>query len=471
MAKDSNSADRPRRLDRVQREHRWNQGVLYGTIGVVAIVLGILVVGLLLTNFVWPGQPIAIVGDTEISTSDYQKRVRYERQQLVNQYNQNAQFYQLLQGGGQTDQFLNVMQQIEFQLQPEIVSQTVIQRMADEIIIAKEAEERGITVSDEEVEELLRSSFGFFPDGTPTQVATPTIIATSTLSAQQLDLVTPIPSVTPFITPTDLDTEASSEDGEATPEAAEDQTDATTVPATEESENSEEPAAEEEATATPFLEPSATATVYSLDAFEENRDEVFAIYQDDLGFGETELRQLLRNQLLRDKLSEVITVETEAVEEQVWARHILVQDEQTAKEVLQLLDEGETWRQLALDYSQDESNKNEAGNLGWFGFETMVEPFAEAAFALEIGEVSEPTESAFGWHIIQVLGKEDRQLSDSELDARRSAEFSRWLVEQREDIGVEIMDFLDARTPDDPGIIPISSFQQPQVPGAQPIIP
>ncbi|KAA3647939.1 MAG: hypothetical protein DWQ07_02825 [Chloroflexi bacterium] len=462
MARDSKSAERPRRLDRVQREQRWNQAVLYGTIGVVGLVVALLIIGVVLTNFVWPAQPIAIVGDTEISTDDYQKRVRYERQQLVGQYNQNVEFLQLL-GGSNSEQIFNILQQIEFQLQPSIMSQTVIQGMIEEVIVEKEAAERGIEVTDQEVDDFLQTLFNYYPDGTPTPENTPTVIVTSTYSAQQLGLVTAIPTATEFLTPTAL---ATADEGEATPEAEGEE--AAETPADESGENEEEPV-EEETIPTPTLAPSATPTVYSLEAYQENINTVFSSYEDQVDFGESDFRNLLRAQLLREKVLEAVTAEVEAVEEQVWARHILVEDEATALEVLERLEAGDDWNELAVELSQDESNKNDGGNLGWFNIDTMVEPFAEAAFALEIGEISEPVESAFGWHIIQALGHEDRKLTDAELAQRRNTEFSQWLIEQRDVIGVEIMDTLEARTPDEPGIVPIGNFQQP--PGAVPVGP
>ena len=462
MARDKKAANRPRKLDRVQREKRLNKAVLYSTIGVVGVVLGSLIVGLVLTNFVWPQQAIAVIGDTEISTRDYQKRVRYERLQLVGQYNQNAQILNLLGGGANSEQFQNVMQQIQFQLQPGIISRTVIEGMIDEVIIEQEAADRNIEVSGEEVDELLQSLFGYFPDGTPTPPNTPVTIATSTLSAEQLELVTAIPSATPFLTATTLATDSIPEEGDG---QQDDGSQPTAPPA-----NGAIETGENDVTAVPVPSPtqapSATPTLFSQEAYEENLAELFESYEAQINFDQNDLREILHGQLLRDKVLEALTMDIEPMEEQVWARHILVADETIAQEVLERLNNGDTWNELAVEYSQDEGNKNEGGNLGWFSFDTMVEPFAQAAFALEIGEISEPTESAFGWHIIQVLGHENRLLNEAELDAKRNSEFSLWLADQREIAGVEILDFLEARTPDQPDVIPLPGLQQ--APGIAP---
>lgn len=90
--------------------------------------------------------------------------------------------------------------------------------------------------------------------------------------------------------------------------------------------------------------------------------------------------------------------------EKVNASHILVKTEELANEVLGKLDAGESFEELALEYSEDGSAAN-GGNLGFFGRGDMVEPFDKAAFSLPIGEISQPVQSQFGYHIIKVNEK------------------------------------------------------------------
>ena len=95
-------------------------------------------------------------------------------------------------------------------------------------------------------------------------------------------------------------------------------------------------------------------------------------------------------------------------EDRVRARHILVETEDEAKEIKAEIDAGKDFAEIAAEKSKDPGSGAEGGDLGWFTKEQMVPEFAEAAFALGIGDVSEPVKSDFGWHIIKVEEKRDK---------------------------------------------------------------
>jgi len=93
-------------------------------------------------------------------------------------------------------------------------------------------------------------------------------------------------------------------------------------------------------------------------------------------------------------------------EQEVHARHILVDSEEEAKEVEERLKKGEDFAALAKEKSKD--TNAEGGDLGFFARGQMLKPFEDAAFALDVGEISAPVQTQFGWHIIKVEEKRDQ---------------------------------------------------------------
>jgi len=142
---------------------------------------------------------------------------------------------------------------------------------------------------------------------------------------------------------------------------------------------------------------------------------------DDGTLDEEFIRNQLRKELYAEKYQEWYLSENEVTDQdieefyeensevfdvlQVQARHILVEDQELAQDLIDRIEDGESFEELAMEYSTDGSAAN-GGNLGYFGRGEMVGPFDEAAFSQEVGEVSKaPIETQFGYHIILV---EDR---------------------------------------------------------------
>ncbi len=96
-------------------------------------------------------------------------------------------------------------------------------------------------------------------------------------------------------------------------------------------------------------------------------------------------------------------------EQEVSARHILVENEDDAKKVAADLKAGGDFVAIAKERSKDPGSKDQGGDLGFFGKDQMVPEFAEAAFKLEKGQTSDPVKSQFGWHIIRVDDKRTKQ--------------------------------------------------------------
>jgi peptidyl-prolyl cis-trans isomerase C len=90
-------------------------------------------------------------------------------------------------------------------------------------------------------------------------------------------------------------------------------------------------------------------------------------------------------------------------QEEIHARHILVATKEEAEAALKRIKAGEDFAKVAKEVSKDPGS--EGGDLGWFTKDRMIPEFAEAAFKLQVGQVSDPVKTQFGWHIIKVEGK------------------------------------------------------------------
>ena len=164
------------------------------------------------------------------------------------------------------------------------------------------------------------------------------------------------------------------------------------------------------------------------------------------GVTEDELRTDIKaNMLQEEAITEDIEVDDEELEEyydrmntEVEARHILVEDEEEAKDIKKKLDDGEDFAKLAKKHSVDEGSAEEGGEVGYFSVGSMVAEFEDAAFTMEKGEISDPVQSDFGFHIIEVLdvkesdedigsfedNKEDirRKIAEQKVDEEKAAE-------------------------------------------------
>lgn len=212
---------------------------------------------------------------------------------------------------------------------------------------------------------------------------------------------------------------------------------------------------QESATPAPAVDetPSPTATPYTRQIFESN----FEAYLTNIGaFGvdEATLRAGARARLIRERLEAEFETQVEKTQEQVWTRHILVEEEQQAADILARIGAGEEWADLASEFSLDESNRDQGGDLDWFAHGRMVEPFEEAAFGGAVGEIVGPIETDFGWHIIEILGHEERELSASAYRLAVSQALNAWIAEAREAAAIEIMDYWVDRVPAPPILNP-----------------
>lgn len=99
-------------------------------------------------------------------------------------------------------------------------------------------------------------------------------------------------------------------------------------------------------------------------------------------------------------------------EKEVHARHILVEKEDEAKAVLADLKKGGDFAAIAKEKSKDPGSKESGGDLGYFTKDQMVPEFAEVAFKLDKGQLSDPVKTQFGWHVLKVEDKRNRPIPE-----------------------------------------------------------
>ncbi|WP_404427221.1 peptidylprolyl isomerase [Ureibacillus chungkukjangi] len=164
------------------------------------------------------------------------------------------------------------------------------------------------------------------------------------------------------------------------------------------------------------------------------------------GLTEETFKENVRFQLLQEKATKDVEVTDEEIENyynqakyELNARHILVADEETAYTVVEKLKAGGDFAALAKEYSSDSSASN-GGDLGWFTVGTMVPEFNDAAYALELNQVSEPVQSEFGYHIIEVTDK--REVENYGTLEEKKEEIKESIAATKGDLTAKITDLL-----------------------------
>lgn len=415
------------RLERERRQVALVRTVAFVMIGIVVLLVGY---GLLDIKYLQFQRPVTEVNGEKITLKQWQERVQMQRVNLVSTYQQYS-YYQQTFGMDFSQQIQEIEQY--FQL-PEALGQLVLDQMVNEALIRQEADKRGITVSDDEVEDTIQQKYyGFFPDGTLTPTVTPTAFEYPTLSSEQLKFFPP--TETPTIAPTLTPAPTSTPDTSITPTAT-----FTAAPPT------------------PTLVPedvTTTPTPYTLDGYKENYQKTLEEYKS-YGISEETFRSVFRNSILRDKLQQALTADLATSEEQVWARHILVDTEDEAQTTYQMLKRGADFGKVARENSKDTGSGADGGDLGWFGKGMMVPEFEQAAFSQAIGEIGEPVQSQFGFHIIQVIDRRELPLSASQLEQNRQTAFDEWLTTAKEEATINTNEMWRDNIP------PMPDFQNQQ---------
>lgn len=424
---------------RTERDEAFNRLILRFVLALSGLVAVIVLIALIIDQVLVPGQAVARVNGQAITVAQFRDQVRFERaritslaqgfeqqaQQLAQQFGvtDQQQLDQFLQQffGPQYEQYQTWTSELGF---PDQLGQRVLNEMVDALLVEQEATRLNITVDSAAVQGSIDEFFGYDPTQTaligaePTATTEPTITPTPFVSPTPTPLPTLTPTPTPTLTPTpEVTAEATGEaTAEATPEATPPQA--------------------------PTIAPSPTLAAAEVQAtYEAN----VRNYRDNLSssarIGQSVIDNYFRQQALREAIGQSLLGEGNTTL-YVNARHILVNTTEEAQEILAALQAGESFADLARAASQDTGSGANGGELGWSPAANYVAPFEQAVRDAEIGAVVGPVESEFGFHIIQVRAREDREVPEAERNQITGQLFSKWLATLRENSqeGIEIYD-------------------------------
>lgn len=490
------------KTNRERREQEKKQTDLLLKVGgiTLAVVLLCVLVAVILGIVNKPSRKVvARVGDEKITLDEFQEAVRLQRTNINNNYRYMAQLYAMF--GMQVDESTRESYAVQMSdAYKGLLGQTVLSNMVDQHVLAYGAAKEGITVSDDEVEAQYKGAlFGYYPDGTPTAAPTDEPFeATPTITDEQLAILryteTPLPTEEAAADAADeaaaeeavetaveeaveesvdeaveeiaeaaadavAEGEASVEEAAAAVEEAVTEVEEAAVEAVEEAAAEVEAAAEEavdeavetvEAAEEQTATPAPTPTEYTEDMFKQYESVYFA---NNYNLSKEAYKNQIRYEMLEEKVKDMLKGGIARSADMVWARHILVETEEEAKEVLERINNGEEWGDVAAEVSLDTSNASKAGDLGWFTEGTMVQAFSDAAFSQEVGTISEPVQTDFGWHLIQVIAHENHPLTSSEYDTAVDAAYREWLNGYTEQLEINMDGYNTDMVPTDPAFI------------------
>ncbi|HRJ42951.1 MAG: peptidylprolyl isomerase [Caldilineaceae bacterium] len=439
-------AETPKEVRLRARDWERNKQILTYVVPAVALALLLVLGGAVNELLIKPGSVLAKVEEKTIVTRDFWKRARLQETQLQEQLFQYQLFSQ--QFGGQ-DFFASQISQLQATLaSPISLGTQVINAMIDEEVINLAAAEMGVSVSEAEIDDALREEIAARQGALTVPQATATAEAGVEATATAASLP---PTPTATAQPTVAASEGVTETTPAEP-----------IPTVE----------------APTPEPPTILddTLYN---------EGLTARSDQLkkaGMSVADYREVLRAQLLREKMQDAIGDErVTATEEQVHARHILIRidppavDETSsldssgeltgtvesapeatasaaltdtvaleddaimseaealalATQIRQRILDGEDFAALAAEYSDDPGSGANGGDLGWARRGAYVPEFDETVFTLPIGDTSELVKTQFGYHIIQVIERDENRAKDENtLAQEKSQAFQTWLQER-----------------------------------------
>ncbi|MEZ4569839.1 MAG: peptidylprolyl isomerase [Thermomicrobiales bacterium] len=471
--------DDGRFVSRAEREARQRRILIYATAALALIVVVTLAAGAIWQYFLVPRETYATVNGVDIRRSEYEKYRHYTLLQQLTSLNQQLQ-------AASEDQRTGLQQLAVLQVELEDlengdknINPEALQAMIQDSPVLQGMDDFGIVITDQEVDDYVDQLLAPVPLSEPTATLTvpPTAAAWATETTEEF--YTGATATTEYLaTETELtataeaaSTEEGEADGTASPEgtAAEGQSDRRSRGDSgpdryirgnrnrdsERADRDTDPNASPTFTAVPTLEPTATPNrEEAIATSEAGFDLLDRNFLDRAGMSRDFERLIVRPQLARVKLRDQLIQDIPTSQEQVRASHILVATRDAALELIDGRLQNEDFATVAEEVSTDTTSAVNGGDLGWFPRGIMTDPFEEVAFDLPVGEISEPVQTQFGWHIIKVTGhEEDRPLTISTLRALQQNAVDRWVQQQQEQASISAEVPLPDDNPANSGVI------------------
>ncbi|MBN2007189.1 MAG: peptidylprolyl isomerase [Anaerolineae bacterium] len=167
--------------------------------------------------------------------------------------------------------------------------------------------------------------------------------------------------------------------------------------------------------------------------------EAFDAWLANEGFTLEEMREKLRSEMVTTQMVNKIAETVPTHGEHILARHILVNTQEEAQQLLGRLQAGEDFAELARTYSQDPSTRDTGGDLGYFPQGVLISPEVEAAaFALQPGQIGPVVQSAMGYHVIQVVERvPDMEITSDNVYLLRDKAVREWVAGLRASANIQ----------------------------------
>lgn len=415
-----------KQLSRAQREARTQRWVMIGFGLVGVLVIGILAYAQINTQILLPNRAVATIGQDKITVQQLQDRIKF-------------------------DLFVNfrVSSAADLGTDTTTVGKFILDSMIDEVLIRQQAQAKGISVTDAEVDRRAGLDFGYdggTPEPTSTQMPTDQpIVGSPTATSTFVYTLTPSPTVTlpAGITATPTHTETltatstlavTSTTGSTTPLP----TDITATPIlTRTATPSESP------TSTP-VPPTATtgptSTPVTKEGYNKQLEDFITTVSTTTGLSKDRVKVLwrdgVRNRLYRQKLEASLDLKADTQKEVAHVAHILVDTQEAAQAIIDRIAKGEEFPKLAAELSKDTSNAYKGGDLGWIEKGQMVPEFEDAAFNIPVGEISAPVQTQYGWHVLKVYARTKVPATAQDQLTSQQKQFSDLLAKWRTDANV-----------------------------------